>query len=140
HAAVVTELGSREAALRPAKGPRALEERVLLLDTEPGIVLRVLLRGRGQRRAGVRGVRLVRAWQQHLAHDELVRASADWVRTDEHRSQDTVRVLTGCLVGAGSVEAPDARLFAVRDDLRLGAELTSRLRTVDPDVFRLVRH
>ena len=48
HAAVVPELRSREAVVRPAQRLDAIEEGVLLLDAEPHLVLRELLRGRDE--------------------------------------------------------------------------------------------
>ena len=78
--------------------------------------------------------------EQHLAHDELVARPAERVRADEDRLEHAVGVVPGRLVGARAVEAPDAGLLAVRDDLGLAADQRRRLGAVDPDVLRLVAH
>ena len=57
-AAVVRTLRRREAVVRPAERLRALEEGVLLLDAEPGVVRGVLLRRLGAGGARVGLVRL----------------------------------------------------------------------------------
>ncbi len=116
-----------------------LEERVLLLDAEKRLLVRVRLGNLAQRRTRVGRVRR-HVGQQHLTHDEDVVAAADRVRAREDGLQHTVGVAARGLVRARSVEAPDRELRAVREDLRLGAQPRSRLRAVDPDVLRLVGH
>jgi hypothetical protein len=56
-AAVVAALRRREPVLGEAERTRAVEERVFLLDPEPRVVRRVLLRHLGVRGARVRGMR-----------------------------------------------------------------------------------
>ncbi len=133
-AAVVRTLRAGEAALGPAERVAVLEERVLLLDAEHRLLVGVLLGRRRARGAGVGGVR-GHVGEQHLAHDEDVVAAADRVRADEHRAEHAVGLLARGLVGARAVEAPDAGLVAVGDDLGLRAQQRRRLGAVDPDVL-----
>jgi hypothetical protein len=133
-AAVIATLWCRKPDVREAEGPRAFEERVLLLDAEPGVEPFVSLRHFDVRAAHVRLVRLT-VDEHDLGKDELVIATADRIRAHKHRLQNAVGLVARRLLGAGPIEAPDRRLFAVRDDLRLRTELLRRLGPVDPDVF-----
>jgi hypothetical protein len=135
--AVVATLRGREPLLREAERARALEERVLLLDAEPRVEAAELLRHLDVRAAGVGRVGL--AVDEHdLAEDELVVPATDRVRDDIHGLEDAVRLVARRLLGARSVEAPDRRLLAARDDLRLRAQLLRGLRAVDPDVLSAI--
>ena len=133
-AAVIATLGRRKPDVREAERPGAFEERVLLLDAEPGVESLEPLRHLDVRAAHVRLVRL--AVDEHdLAQNELVVTTADRVRANEHRLQHAVRLVARRLLRARTVECPDWWLLAVRHDLRLGADLLRRLGAVDPDVF-----
>ena len=137
--AVVAALRGRVAADRPAVRTAVLEERVLLFEAEPRILILVLLvcsDGGGTR---VRRVRL-HVRREHLAQHEDVVPAADRIGADEDRVQHAVGEVPRRLLGARSVEAPDRRFVARRHDLGLGAQLGRRLLTVDPDVFRPIRH
>ena len=81
-AAVVDALRGGEAAAGEAERAAVLEERVLLLDAEPRLLVGVLL---GDHRAAGAGVGRVRRHvdEEHLAHDEDVVAAADRVRARE---------------------------------------------------------
>ena len=132
-AAVVAALGGRKAVGRPAKGLDAVEESVLLLDAEPGVEASVLLGGCGAGRPGVGGVG-GHVGQQDFAHGEDVVPAADGVRAGVDGPEHAVGVLTGGLVGAGAVEAPEGKRLAGGDDLGLGAQLGRGLGAVNPDV------
>jgi hypothetical protein len=138
-AAVVEALRSREATRREAERASVLEERVLLLDAEQRFLISVLAGHGLELGTGVGGVRR-HVGQQDLAHDQHVRVAPQRVGTGEHRAQHAVGVLPGRLVGAGAVEAPDAQLGAVREDLGLRPQTGGRLGAVDPDVLGLVNH
>ena len=107
HATVVAALRRREALVRPAQRPVALEERVLLLHAEPGLLRGVLLGHLPQRRARVAPVRAaVRV--HHLAqHQDVVRPRRSGFGDVAHRPQQQVALLALRLVGARAVEAPD---------------------------------
>ena len=121
---------------RPAERTALLEEGVLLLDAEPRLSWSANFSATAaQQRAGVGRVRLDRLGQQHLAQHEDVVAAADRIRAGEHRLEHAVGVVARRLVGGGTVEAPDAGLLAVLDDLGLGPHQRHRFRAVDPDVF-----
>ncbi len=144
HTAVVTALRGGEAALGEAERTVPVEERVLLLDAEDGLLARELLGDRAQRGAGVGLVRS-HVDVEDLAQDEDVVTAADRVRTREDRLEDPVGGVALGLVGARTVEAPDGQIRhtlrgAARHDLRLGAKLGGRLGAVDPDVLSLERH
>ena len=140
--AVVRALRSGETAGGEAGRPTRdrVEEGVLLLETEPGLLVAVLLHCLDGGGAGVGGVRRHVAGQQRLAEHEDVVATADRVRALEDRLQDDVGIVAGGLVGAGAVVAPDPGLSAISEDLGLGADLTSRLGAVDPQIFSPVGH
>src|SRR3954471_10337744 len=78
------------------------------------------------------------AGEHDLAHDELVIAATDRIGHSHHRLQHAVRFVTGRLLRARSIEAPDRRFLAARDDLRLRAKLLRGLRAVDPDVLSAI--
>ncbi|EGJ77870.1 putative glutamine synthetase [Streptomyces sp. Tu6071] len=138
-AAVVTALRGGETVLGEAERAAALEEGVLLLDPEDRLLGGELL-GHGPqfgaRVARVRG----EVGVEDLAQDEDVGAAPDRVGTREDRLEHAVRGVALGLVRGGAVEAPHARLRAVRDDLRLRPELGGRLGAVDPDVLGLEAH
>ena len=133
--AVVAALRRREAtALGESERPRALEERVLLLDAEPRVERPEARRHLGVGPAGVRGMRIA-ADQHDFAEHELVVAAADRIGALEYRLKDAVGPIAGRLLRARPVEGPDRRLFAARHDLRLRTQLLRRRGAVDPDVF-----
>lgn len=137
--AVVAALRGREAALGEAERALPVEEGVLLLDAEDGLLARELLGDRAQQGPGVRLVR-GHVDVEDLAEHEDVVAAADRVRALEDRLQHAVGGMALGLAGAGAVEAPDARLGTVREDLGLGPQLGGRLGAVDPDVLSLEGH
>ncbi len=124
---------------RPAERPAVLEEGVLLLDAEHRLLVGVLLDHRAQLGPGVGRVG-GEVGELDLAHHQLVVGAAQGVGTDEHGPEHAVGVVSERLVGARAVEAPDARLLAVGDDLGLAPQQRRRLGPVDPDVLSLVRH
>ncbi len=81
-AAVVATLGGRETGRREAEGPAALEERVLLLEAEQGLLGGELLGDAPQLGPGVGGVR-GHVGEEHLAQHQDVVAAPDRVRADE---------------------------------------------------------
>ena len=124
---------------RPAERPSVLEEGVFLLDPEHRLLVAVLLDHLTQVGPGVGRVG-GEVGELDLAHDQLVVGTPQRVGDHEHRPQDAVRVVPQRLVGARSVESPDPRVLAVRDDLGLAPEERRWLGPVDPDVLSLVRH
>src|SRR2546427_5457067 len=133
-AAVIAALWRRKTGGRQSERPRAFEERVFLLDSEPGVEALEALRHLAVRPAHVRRVWLA-VDQHHLAEHELVVVSADRVRAREYGLQNAVGLVTGRLLGTRSVEGPDGRLFARGHDLGLRTQLLRRLGAVDPDVL-----
>ena len=99
HTAIVRTLRSRETTLGPAIWPTVwAEKRVLLLKTEPELVLRVSL----QKPSGlVAVVEFVgrSIWVPALGHDKDVVTSTDWVREDGHGADVDVGVVSWSLVG-----------------------------------------
>lgn len=124
----------------PAHRAALLEERVLLLDAEPGLLILELL---GHLDAGgsvVGDVGLEGPGKLYFTEDQHVVAAAERVRRLEHRSEHAVRVRTRRLVGGGAIEAPGAGLLAVLDDLGLRPHQRGGFGSVDPDVLGSVRH
>ena len=112
-AAVVRTLGRGLTLLAEAVGTAALEQGVLLLETEPGLLALELLLGLhgGSARVGLvgRAIGVV-----DLGEHQQVLAAADWVRAAEHRLEHAVgRVALG-LVRGGAVEAPLGELRSPR--------------------------
>lgn len=95
--AVVRTLGTGVATLGPAIGPAVLvEQGVLLLETEPELVLLVGLHQDGSIVAEVVGVGLaVRA--PGLAHDEDVVAKAEGIGVEGDGAEVDIRVVAGGL-------------------------------------------
>src|SRR6185312_3543176 len=120
-AAVVTALGGGEAVVGPAEGLDAVEQRVFLLESEPGVVPGVAFGHLAARRA-----RVARMWfaadQLDLTQYEAIGLAAAGVGAGEHWPEDAVGAIAGGLLSARAVEAPDWRLLAARDDLGLGTQ------------------
>src|SRR5437763_237586 len=136
-AAVVAALRRGEAVVGPAERPVALEEGVLLLDAEPGVVLFVLFDDLAQPRSRVRPVHAaVRV--QHFAEDEEVALAVQRVRDVLDRTEEKVAEMTARLHRAGAVVAPLGDVVEMLDrvdDLRLRAELGRRPLAVNPYIF-----
>ena len=116
--AVIPALGGGKAAGGPPVGPAIAEEGVLLLDTEDRLVVLVLLERLNAGRPGVGPVWL-HLGVEDLAHDEDVVAPPNRIGLHQDRSQHTIRIITGRLLGAGTVEGPDRWLFPAGNDLGL---------------------
>lgn len=96
---VVRTLGSREAVLGPAIWPSGgVEESVLLLETEPELLVGVFLHENSCR---VTEVVLIRCTVTHpgLTHDENVGPTAEWVVIDGDWAEVDIRVVTRGLTG-----------------------------------------
>jgi len=127
-AAVVAALRRGEAVVRPAQGTVSVEEGVLLLDAEPGLLLFVLLGHFAQVGAGVAPVhRAVRI--EHFAEDEDVAVAVQRVGDLLDGTEHQIAEMAGGLAGARSVIAPlgdvGERLDRV-DDLGLRSQLCRR--------------
>ena len=144
-AAVVRTLRCGEAVVREAERVAVrLEHRVLLLDAEHRLVLLVLLGGASSRCTSV-GRMGFAIHEHHFAHDEDVFAATDRIGKDAGGLEHAIALVARCLVGRRTIEAPDRHVgevgaAVVGDDLRLGTELRSRFRAVDPDVLSLDSH
>ena len=104
--AVVGTLRSREPVLGPAVRPAGrVEESVLLLETEPELVLLVLLH---EKRGGMTEVELVRLAIAHprLAHDKDVGPAAERVVVDGDGAEVDVGVVTRSLASRRAVKVP----------------------------------
>ena len=142
-AAVVRALRGRHPAAGREAERRTVEtqHRVFLLESEPHLVVGVLLLDASGGSARVGGMRAHVGGQQHLAHHQDVAATADRVVTLEDRAQHAVGLVAGGLVGGRAVEAPDRRIGdLVVQDLGLAPKQRGRLGAIEPDVFSLVRH
>lgn len=133
---VVRTLGTGETTTGPAVGPAiGTEESVLLLETEPELLL-----GVGLHQAGgiVAVVELVGAAISipGLAENEDVVTLAEGVGEDSDGAQVDVGVVTGGLAGGGTVEVPFGellnRLAGLGEGLEWGRH-TVMLATVSPD-------
>ncbi len=137
--AVVTTLWGWETADRPPVRASVLEEGVLLLHTEPWLLVRILLErgdGGGPRVGFVDGhVRV-----EHLTEHEHVVASANGIGDDFDRAQYAVGRITGRLLGRRPIESPDGQLLPIGHDLRLGPQFRRRFLAINPDVLRSVGH
>ncbi|RUP44708.1 hypothetical protein BC936DRAFT_149102 [Jimgerdemannia flammicorona] len=137
--AIVGALGTGETARGPAEWGLAvgLEESVLLLDAEPGVLIGVGVHDL----LGV-GAVVSLVWGTvgvvSLAEDEDVVALAEGVGEDGDGLEEDVRVVAGGLLGRGAVEVPLGKIGGGRglgaQGLRLATELIT---TVDPDVLGL---
>ena len=142
HTAVIRTLGAGEPVGREARGPLRdrVEHGVLLLETEPEVLIAVLVEDRPQLGPHIGGVRLHRLGQERLAHHHDVVAAPQRIRAGVDRLQHDIGVAAFGLVGARAVEAPDARLVAVGEDPRLGTHFGRGLGAVGPDVLSPVSH
>lgn len=106
YTAIVRALGSREPALGPAvRLVIDVEKRVLLFESEPGVLICRLLHDLV---SGVAMIGLVRGAIVVVAlaeHDNIV-AFAERVRIVRHRSKIDVRIVAGGLIGRRAVEVP----------------------------------
>lgn len=109
--ALAVNLRSRETASGPAVGSVVeTEEGVLLLETEPGLVVGV---GVHDLHAVMSVVVLVGGAIGVPAlgeHDDVGRA-AEGVGVDGARSEVDIRVVTGGLAGGGAVKVPDGEIL-----------------------------
>jgi len=108
---VVRALGCRESILGPSVNPSKLVQHgVLLLKTEPGFLLLVLLHDEGGVVAEVVGVGLA---VRHVgfAHDEDVVAAAEGVGVDGAGAEVDVGVVAWGLGGGGAVKVPFGEIF-----------------------------
>lgn len=111
--AVVRTLGCGETADGPAERTVIeVEHGVLLLETEPGLVLGVGLHDLG---ALVAVVELVGGaiGVPALGEDNDVGAATEGIRVDGARTKVDVRVLAGGLVGGGAVKVPNGEVFGL---------------------------
>jgi len=161
--AVVGSLGSGETGLGPAEGVAiGVEERVLLLDAEPGLVLLDLLKdlvGLVARVGGVGGAIVVEGLMQYaiskgkerkkerkkesakkkkkyLGEDEDVVTATEGVGKDGNGLHEHVRVVAGGLASGRAVKVPDLELVDRLGDLVEGHGLLAEvlLGAVNPDV------
>ena len=140
--AVVRTLRSRETVRREASWPTGagVDERVLLLETEDRLLIRVLPERSDCSGTSVRRMRRQVGGEKGLAENNDVVAAASGVRALEHRIEDNIRIVTRCLVGARTVESPDTRLFTIGQDLGLGTHFARRFGSIDPQIFGPVDH
>lgn len=118
---VVRTLRSGETVLGPAVGPAVdVEEGVLLLETEPELLLLVLLH---EDSGGVTEVVLVRLSVAHpgLTHDENVGSATEGVIVDRDRAKVDIRVVTRSLASRGTVKVPLGQVLDL--DVEVGNQL-----------------
>lgn len=119
---VVWALRSREAVLGPAVWPASdVKKGVLLLKTEPDVVVLVLVQNNGGIVTVVVLVRLA-VGAIGLAHDQNVVAQSEGIRVKGNRPEVDIRVVAGGLAGRRAVEIPFRQLRDVRDLLGQGLE------------------
>ena len=109
--AVVRSLGGGETVCRPAIGTVIeVEESVLLLKTEPGLVLGVL---RHQLIGLMAVVELVGSpiGVPALGEDNDVGGAAERIGEDGNRPEVDIGVVTGRLASGGTVEVPYGKVF-----------------------------
>lgn len=116
--AVVRALGTGETALGPAVGPAVgVEESVLLLETEPEVLVGMSLHQTGSLVTVVELVgRAIRV--PGLAEDEDVVTLAEGVREDSNRANVDIRVVTRSLASGRAVKVPLRKLISRGDGLR----------------------
>lgn len=117
---VVRPLGTRETATGPAVRPTiGVEEGVLLLQTEPELLLRV---GLHQTSGFMAEVELVGSaiGIPGLAEDEDVVAEAEGVREDGGGAEVDIGVVAAGLAGGGAVEVPFGKFINGLDRLSEG--------------------
>src|SRR5216684_6725974 len=76
--------------------------------------------------------------QEHFAHHQFVRCTPQRVVAHEDRFEYAIGPITGRLLGARTVEAPDRRLLTKRHYFALGPQLVHGSGAVHPDVLGLV--
>ncbi len=139
-AAVVGALRAGEAADREAVGAAVLEERVFLLDAEPGLLRGVLLGDRGQQRAGVAGVGRAVDVVDLAQHQDVV-AAPDRVGTREDRLRARGRSRGPRPGWCSNRRKPQVGSSAPSaSTLVLDRSFADRLSAVNPDVLGLERH
>jgi hypothetical protein len=136
HARVVRALRRRESALGEAEGRAVLPEKVLLLESEPGV--RVVR----DRRAGIRGMRRLAIRHHDLIHHQHAVLARD-VGIDGHGLEDAVGVFAFGLLRRAPVKPPHGELLELRKagkflDLSLAAQARQRSVPVEPDIFEFV--
>ena len=132
--AVVWALRSGETVLGPSVWPAGVVEKgVLLLKTEPDVVVLVLVQDDG----GIVAV-VVLVWLSvgavRLAHDQDVVAQSEGVRVEGHGPEVDIRVVAGGLAGRRAVEIPFRQLGDVLDLLVQSLEYESATRTTATSV------
>ncbi len=108
-------------------------EKIFLFESEPEICVVVINR--------CSAVRFV--WGtiriEHLSHHKKS-ISTTWIRKERNRLQQTIRIATGCLLGAAAIKRPHRTIFQrsaeVTLDTRFGTQALGRLITVEPDVLK----
>lgn len=111
--AVVRTLGSGETTGGPAKrSVIEIKEGVLLLETEPGLVVSVGLHNLG---TFVAEVELVGGsiGVPALSKDDDVGGTAEGIGVDGARAKVDIRVVAGGLLGRGTIEVPDGEVFSL---------------------------
>jgi len=136
--AVVGTLRTRETVFRPTVwGAVDVEQGVLLLETEPGLVFLGEFHDLGGMVTvvGPIGSAVVVV---ALSEDDDVITTAEWILKDGSWPQVDVGVTTGSLVGGRTVKVPNTQLTDVGDFLVNGGSLgTETIITVNPNVFGL---
>lgn len=120
--AVVRTLRSRETALGPAvRLVVHVEESVLLLETEPGLVFGV---GLHELSGLMAVVELVGGAIRHpaLRENQDVGDTTEGVREDSDGAKVDVRVVTGRLLRGGAVEVPHGKVLGLEAALRDGSQ------------------
>lgn len=140
--AVVWALRSRETVLRPAVRPAiSAEKSVLLLETEPILVLLVGLHHDGGVMAEVVGIRLA-VPHPRLAHNKEVGLVTERAWKHGHWTQVDVGIVAGRLAGRGAVEVPFGKFIDVLDWLCDGlvpiSKFSSRIVDAKMDEWTMV--
>ena len=141
-AAIVRPLRERQAGFRKTQRAAILQQRVLLLEPDPGIfAVDAGVHQVAQVRAGVGGVRRA-VGVEHFAQDEIVAALTGGIAHDPHRDQRAIAVMAVGLAGRRAVEAPFGKVPGAErvyigfiDEPRLRAQTLRRCGSIEPDVF-----
>ena len=112
-----------------------IPDRVLLLETEPEIVVVV-----GDRRSTIGSVRVAFVIKD-FAHHKEPGSHATWIGANENGLQQTIATAPRRLFGRRTVESPHRGIFdiaaEVTDDFGFASQALGGLVAVEPDVFQL---
>ena len=136
HTRVVRALGSWETTLWETQRTPVLIQEILLLKTKPGAFIIK------NRRTIIRRMRRHAIGHHHFAHHQHTILPRG-IRINGDRLQHAIGALAFRLLRGASIKSPERQLGERREavvffDLRLAAQVTDGLITVQPEVFEFV--